>query len=1597
MKKLLLLLSLTIVFLFNSRSQDIGFDVDVDYGCAPLTVTFTNTSTDGTYFGWDFGFGDIALVYDTTITFEEAGNYAVMMMAVDEYGNTLGMHHHEINVLGTYFTSSLGDTICPGEKIEFYAQGVYNWLEWDFGTGIDAQDEYTVDHAFFTPGQYTVTLNGESECGVQQYSKTIYVTPNAVPLVDIYTDSPTRICVGDEIFLESGYKAASYFWNFDDGETSTKKSPSHAFYGLGSKMVTLTVTNKCNNTATDTINIQVREDVEANANYAALPDPVCPGEVIGFYGMGAGDYIWDFGDGQTGTGHTVHYMYADTGTYSVTCYVENGCGSSETNTQTISVNADTSRKPEVFVYFDMGNHWDSDTVTVCPGEEVIIKNFSWEQNNVKFHWEMGDGTSYDSRDASHSYSSAGVFQIEMIATNDCMGSDTAYKWVNVDDQALPSAELAIIPTTICPGEKIYFFDEDSDIEEGNYLYSVWFGDGDSIFQTNSYNDPYVPTLSHVYNEAGSYNYIFTVENLCGNDLTQEGIITVQESADVEAFYYITNSTLSDNEYDPATASCPGDSVAFVIAGGMDYEWHFGEGGTSTHQSPVYAYADTGNYEAYCIATNGCGRIDTIYTEVVVSDTVKPLVWFEMSQEVFCMSDTIQFEYADYGMLSNNYSFFWDFDDGSTSTEKNPKHKYEKGGDKFVKLVVTNGCTSDSIFRHLIVANPKVDFYVDQNSIMPGTLVQFSNNTQGGISFEWQFGDGTTSTAISPAHTYDEYGLYDVTLIAHSAMGCKTIHKKEGFIQVHNMEVSSYDIGHVSCFGHNDGYIDIAVTGGTPPYDFNWEDGSDEQDRYDLGAGSYFLEIKDSEGITISGEFNITEPDDLYIEVYPEPEICGNDGYIEGYAEGGTPPYSVIWDDGSTEAIRFNMPPGYYMATITDANGCSYEDEAEIMEAYEFLDLDVLYDVQYTACETYDGVAIAVPSGGSGDYAYYWSDEMEQTNDTAFDLYAGVYEVYVEDLETGCWDSTLAFIENYGGHVINYIYSEDQRCPGLNDSRAVASVSGTGIIEVEWDTDPPVYDTLVENLAPGWYAFYATDENGCTTSYYTEVEAKDSIDLIWYHEDPLCYGDYSGWAWVELENIDTNRVYTYAWSNGSEEQQIQNRNAGTYTITVYDSEGCTISESITLNDPPEMTIDIFTSDVTFYGANDGVIDITVNNGIPPYSYYWDNDEDTQDLVNMPAGTYYGTVWDDNGCEVSGEVTLNEPDPLNPEITADGPITFCDGGSVVLDAGEGYKTYVWNTGDSTQTIVADTNMIYYVMVTSDDSYGIDSMFVNVIYPYADQEICMVTVDTSSGYNLVVWEETENEAIVSYNIYKESTTLHDYQLIGSVNYGELTVFEDTNSNPKQKSDRYKISIVDTCGNESGLSEAHKTMHLTVSTGVGVYNLIWENYEGFDFGSYIIYRGQTEDELFPVGSIQSDFTTYTDYQPIGLYYYQIAVVKDDTCLNVSGGNKLQSGPFSSSFSNLDDNAYQADTSGISELDASILNLKIYPNPFNDVAHIQFDNPKGVSYTLMVKDMSGRVISQFDNITSDHFDLHKGGLPSGYYIVDMIGEKRYIGRVIIE
>lgn len=387
-----------------------------------------------------------------------------------------------------------------------------------------------------------------------------------------------------------------------------------------------------------------------------------------------------------------------------------------------------------------------------------------------------------------------------------------------------------------------------------------------------------------------------------------------------------------------------------------------------------------------------------------------------------------------------------------------------------------------------------------------------------------------------------------------------------------------------------------------------------------------------------------------------------------------------------------------------------------------------------------------------------------------------------------------------------------------------------------------------------------------------------------------------------------------------------------------------------------------------------------------------------------------------------MTIAPPRPINKST-----YKFCYNDSITLDANVDAAKYVWDGIPSTSKTYTlyDTKTIELAVayeekcnltdtfrvlrdkiwfdsiiycVNSSQSYAYTSATVIAQHVYEDEKPCVVTV--SPDYkNLLVWERTRDVGTVSYNIYKEipfEDTVK-FDLIGNIPAGQLSVFEDYLSNPKKKSAKYKIASVDTCGNESGPSFYHKTMHLQLSFGMDSteVNLAWENYEGFWFPYYIIYRGTDPENLYPVDSVLWDDNnlTWTDYPVLEHTYYRVGVQLPFLCEPAGDqGKKADSGPYSHSMSQIEDNRFQT-----SIKDQGIKEIQSYPNPFSQWTQINFENPKRVPYQLKVTDMSGKMVRTISDITDNKVILLRENLPQGFYMFELNGDQVYRGKLVVK
>jgi hypothetical protein len=296
--------------------------------------------------------------------------------------------------------------------------------------------------------------------------------------------------------------------------------------------------------------------------------------------------------------------------------------------------------------------------------------------------------------------------------------------------------------------------------------------------------------------------------------------------------------------------------------------------------------------------------------------------------------------------------------------------------------------------------------------------------------------------------------------------------------------------------------------------------------------------------------------------------------------------------------------------------------------------------------------------------------------------------------------------------------------------------------------------------------------------------------------------------------------------------------------------------------------------------------------------------------------------------------------------------------------------------------DTIGIYPAYITN--ANGCDSVItlnLSITDLTPTQSICMVSVDDNNHNQVVV---KRNEEVVSYNIYKEGAQNGQYDFVANVPYDAENLWTDSASNAKIRSYRYKVSAVDTCGNESYLSNAHKTMHLTLNQGQNnTWNLIWTAYEGVGYQTYNIYRSSGDsNEMELIGTMPSGNTSFSDFSaPAGYVYYVVEIVLDEACVSAPVGIR-QKAPTTSTFgtsirSNIVTN--NPNPNAINVVSAS--NISIFPNPAtNQITINGVENGENIA----ISDLSGRTLRNYDLQITNYgvATVNISNLASGVYLV---------------
>ncbi|MDO9186006.1 MAG: T9SS type A sorting domain-containing protein [Bacteroidia bacterium] len=814
---------------------------------------------------------------------------------------------------------------------------------------------------------------------------------------------------------------------------------------------------------------------------------------------------------------------------------------------------------------------------------------------------------------------------------------------------------------------------------------------------------------------------------------------------------------------------------------------------------------------------------------------------------------------------------------------------------------------------------------------------------------------------------------------------------------------------VLCNNGSSGSITVNASGGTGVLQYSKNNGNTYQSSNvftGLSAAGYQIVVKDANNcVTVGQGIIITEPALLSFTKTSTNVLCksGNSGTITVTASGGTPALQYSNDGGSTyqaSNVFTGLTANAYQIVVKDVNNCITAAQSVIVTEPTLLSftktsIDAI-------CKNGNSGSITVSaSGGTGILQYSKDNGSTYQLSNAFTgLTASTYQIIVKDANN-CVTAAQSVIITEPALLAFTTTPSNVLCyNGNSGSITVNASGGTGTLQYSKDNGSTYQSSnAFTGLTASTYQIVVKDANNCITASTNIIlsEPQASLSVLLSITDPICTNN-NGIA--EVTSSGGTAPYAYLWStnNNSTTDTISSLLAGTYSVIVTDTNGCSILDSVTLVTQFPLLSIVSSSINPICTNNNGSAAITASGGIAPYSYLWstNNNSTTDTISSLLAGTYSVTVTDSNGCSILDSVTLVTEFPslsLVSSFTNASCYNNDGSASVIPNGGAEPYSYLWSNNSISQNLSNIGSGTYSVIATDTNGCVVSETFIinNSIAPISTP-ICMVTVDSSSTKNVIVWEKPTDAPIDSFRIYREIASVYTY--VGSVPYDEVSEFTDNANgiNPNTTSYKYKLSVLDTCGNESPLSTEHHTIHvqLGVAFPQGV-NLSWNNYTGFTFSQYRILRDDLGNGNWQViDSVSFGTTTYTSTDVLPNAQYIVEATRPTSCVSTRQSGTTRNSSKSNTASQ---------TTGVNEV-SNDLSLIIFPNPSNGKFTIELSST-GISnnnkFVVKIYNVLGEQIylSELKQLTRNEIDL--SNIPKGIYFVNVYNEDKIYTRKIVK
>ncbi len=633
--------------------------------------------------------------------------------------------------------------------------------------------------------------------------------------------------------------------------------------------------------------------------------------------------------------------------------------------------------------------------------------------------------------------------------------------------------------------------------------------------------------------AGTYSVTVTDANGC----TDQASFTITQPTELVA----TGTTVNVNCFGDETGS-----IDLSVSGGTaPYTYLYSDGSTGQDLAGLGA----GTYTVTVTDANGCTDQASFtiseFDELVVTGT---------TTDVDCNGSLTGS--IDITVTGGVAPFTYAWSNGATSADLTGL----AAGTYTVTVTDANGCTATNSTSFTINQPPAIVLTgetspADCNGEASGSI---DLTVSGGTSpFSYNWSNGATTQNLNGLGA----GTYTVTVT--DANEC-TANASFTITQPEAITVTGVTTD-TDCNSDLTGSIDITVMGGTAPFTYQWTNGATTEDLTGIPAGTYTVTVTDANECTATATATFTVNQPPVIEVTGttlDVDCNGNaTGEISVMVNGGTPPFSYLWNTGATTATLTGLTAGTYTVTVTDANGCNSVQSFELDEPDLIILTITPMDVLCHGGSS--GSATCEFAGGTPPFMITWSDG--QTGPMATGLSAGTYMVTVTD-GNGCMASSTVVINEPPPLMITTTVGSVACNDGTNTGNNITPIVTGGTPPYTFLYSNGSTDSLLIDAPPGTYTITVTDANNCT-------EVTPPIVII---EIPLLecevtvlqlVGSAGNDGQVSVIVTGGTAPYSYLWNTGATTPSITNLGPGTYSVTVTDANGCTTICEATLAAAP----------------------------------------------------------------------------------------------------------------------------------------------------------------------------------------------------------------------------------------------------------------------------------------------------------------------------------------------------------------------------------------------------------------------------------------------